>query len=55
MVLAAVNALEAFLAPLASEQEDEEEGMQGRSWLDYQVRRIISGERFALTQSLRMS
>lgn len=35
---AALNAMEAFLAPLARDEEEEESAMQGLSWADYQVR-----------------
>lgn len=35
---AALNATEAFLAPLARDGEEEEAAMQGLSWVDYQVR-----------------
>lgn len=38
MALAALNALEAFLTPLAPQHEEEEHVMQGLSWMDHQVR-----------------
>lgn len=34
---AALNAVEAFLAPLARDSEEEDSTMQGLSWMDYQV------------------
>lgn len=34
----ALHALEAFLTPLARLREDEEDSMQGLSWMDYMVR-----------------
>lgn len=43
VVFAALNAIEAFLAPLARDHEQEEDMMQGLSWRDYQVRQYWSG------------
>lgn len=41
MALAALNALEAFLAPLAPQREEEEHVLQGLSWIDHQVCRVF--------------
>lgn len=38
VALTALNALEAFVAPRALEEEQEEAMLQGLSWSDYQVR-----------------
>lgn len=38
---AALNATEAFLAPLAREDEEEDAALQGLSWVDYQVRGAV--------------
>ncbi len=38
---AALNATEAFLAPLAREDEEEDAAMQGLSWVDYQVSWVV--------------
>lgn len=46
MAFTALSALEAFLAPLAQEEEDEESMLLGLSWLDYRVGDAVDGKRW---------